>query len=351
MLIFLQKIMYLLCFSPYRICIDLTGALYVKTWYFQKLICFMLTCLSSSYFLLETFQDLYRDKLFTLRTYFVGIIAVINLLQRLLITKFYWLDHNKLLTCLSKVNKIPTNQINIQAVNRFIIVIGSLTFGISMFQIHQFVDLQLKCLPNCLKDTTSGIFISIFVWIFKIIGRVHSNTSVCFGSIYFLSTTYLVWRVSISFKIFLKRTETNIKAAFDIWKDVETRFETLCLVCKGFNELYGHTVSCLVVEIVLYYAIEFEGSFPSGVRRIVASNNQMGFILYLVVTSAFLYFAADINRNVGYLKDWLVLKENRSLVFSSRDLNFIIDQLNCNAVSVKASNVFPVTFGFVASVS
>lgn len=346
---FLQKVMYLLCFSPCQIGVDTNDLLYIKTWYPQKLVCCMLTSLSSSYFFWETFQDLSRDKLkYTLITYFKAILTVINLLQRMLSTKFYWFDQNKFLALLSKVNKIPNNQINLKAVNRFILGIGSLTLGLSLFQIYEFIDLQVKLMIKISENKSCPI--CIIVLILKLLGRIHSNASLCAGSTCFLSTAYLVWHVSLSFKVVLEKTETNSKTAFDIWKDIESRFEVLCTVCKKFNEVYGHMVTCLVVEIVLYYAIEFEGFLASGVKH-AASYIQMGFILYLLVSSMFLYFAADTNRNVGALKDWLVLKENRAVVYNSRDLTLILDQLNTNAVSVKASNVFPVTFGFVASVS
>lgn len=104
------------------------------------------------------------------------------------------------------------------------------------------------------------------------------------------------------------------------------------------------------MEAVLFYAIQLE--------QVVASNfNNIGlisvvdFILYAIITISFISLAIDINQKVGTLKDWLLVAKNRRLIQPPLDISIMLDQLNYNAVGIKASNAFPITYGLAASVS
>ncbi len=174
----------------------------------------------------------------------------------------------------------------------------------------------------------------------------------CFSGIFMTIAMHKIWIIAKSFAYYLKYTSAAIssKRISFSYTEIELRFNFIRELCRDFNNLYGHLITTVIVEAVIYYAIQLEHVVASNIRN-AGIISQLEFIFYVIITISFMCFAVDINQKAGTLKDWLGVPENRRLIQPPCEISLILDQLNYNALGIKASNAFPIIYGLAASVS
>lgn len=163
-----------------------------------------------------------------------------------------------------------------------------------------------------------------------------------FGSIFLLSNVLTLWTVAKTFSGILKMPQTT-------WPDIQDSLNCLRNLANEMNELLGHPLTLYVIASVLYFAIEAEAaSARDGEYSKVPPVVEL--LISFLFTSLFMLLMADVNYQVGGLKTWLINGSIGKSMEPIPNITLVLDLINNSGVALKASNIFPITYGFTATV-
>lgn len=214
------------------------------------------------------------------------------------------------------------------------------------------------------KESHSVFYIkhdnSLLIWI-TFVGMIRFRISSTFYDLFLLMAVLTMWLPTRSFSQYLvlkntRHSDNDIQlASLRSWEQIKRYLNFLRELSTLINNLFGSHMTLFLVHSILEYAISFNvvlikggggGSGGSGSYDLAAS---ICFIYFLGTTCAILLFSADVCHQMEKLKEWLAPEENR-IQLTTQNLVIILNDLDNHVISIKGSNIFPVTYALVASV-
>lgn len=179
------------------------------------------------------------------------------------------------------------------------------------------------------------------------VARVHSNLISCCGYMLQLLIVYALHKVA---KRFSETVGISKQIGVRIsWNQIDSQLTSIRNLADKINDLISSMTTCFVILLVLYFAVETEKEMSNDEQSDWISALEL--TLFMVFGVLLLILMADVSNKMGQIKNWFLVSENRNQVQPPCHLAVILHQLEFNGVAVKASNVFPITFGVAASVS
>lgn len=187
-----------------------------------------------------------------------------------------------------------------------------------------------------------------------------------------LAITMALWSCSRSFAIHVKHTTQQLKRCraqgyllpeefHARWIDIDKHYRALQELFSLANETFGPLYLMFVIVDILFYSTNFNHAF---VRTWSGDWSAAVKVLILFVFTAVIFnYAANIATQIEQLNEFLCLTKPSVLsqdkfISSGKQCSISSDhflmyaiELNGNAVSIKAGNVFPITYSLVANVS
>lgn len=125
-------------------------------------------------------------------------------------------------------------------------------------------------------------------------------------------------------------------------------FSSLRSLSSAFNQAIGRLITFFLLEVVFFYSVELDELFGG-----MSWSEIVNFVVWGVNACAILYFCAESSHLMQTLLDWLRNSENTKDIRDITNVvecHLVIHELSTNKVSIKGSNVYPVTYNLVASV-
>ncbi len=183
---------------------------------------------------------------------------------------------------------------------------------------------------------------TLLTWL-TIVGMIRFRILSTIYDLFLLMAVMTLWLPARSFSQYLNSTVVT-------WETIKTHLKFLRELSTLMNNLFGGHMTMFSVHSILEYAISFNVVLFKGGRS--ASYDVAAticFIYFLGTTCAILLFSADVCHQMEKLKEWLASEENR-MQLCTQTLVMTLNDLDSHVISVKGSNIFPVTFALVASV-
>lgn len=348
------EVKFYLLVVPFRIKINQISGNILEQWKPHQIICGLLTLISLCTFL----EDIYQATIFTstndsskLEKIFEMIYKVAYSIRKIMAVKILWFEQKTIMAMYNHLDELSP------LLTKNTWLIGHR--GISLFLGFGNVLLSLSYMWNKRYDSIKRFADAIaFDMKFaleslRILGIVHGQLIYSLSSVLLFSNVMIAWTTSRSFADLLKNHSNKLDkkpGRLFFWREIESHLNGLRRLTDLVNKLISHSVTLNTVEVVLYYAI--------GIQLVISGdkiyNGQIAVLqlfFYFSLSCMAYIMAAEVARNVGILKEWLYEPENRALVMPPWDTTLIWCQLEANSVAtLNASNVFPVTYGFISSV-
>lgn len=182
----------------------------------------------------------------------------------------------------------------------------------------------------------------------KFVALIFNDLLACHGIILLLLLITTLWLATQSFVVQLRLCSSD-SSIFGCCRNLDFQFQDLVKLSTKINKLIGHYLTCFIIETVLFLSINLEGVLAHDSTH-HDWNSLLSVTIYFVVIVSIFLLAANISQKIAYFKSWLHVKKNRELFEKISDVHIILSQIDSHAVSIKASNVFPVTYGLLANV-
>ncbi len=348
---------YWLLISPFKFRVPLSYPVITERCIFQALFCAVLATLGCFYSLHKIYLQFLTGKgLHDIFRIFKLAHEGSTIIRRLLMVKFFWLDQNKVkifMNCLMNTPRGLTNtKVYLANLNvcRFFLVIHFSTVFIAVC--NQNFDV-VECVFICVTQRTSNCN---FVKAASIVPLVYCYLILATADMFLFVLVFVMWAFSSSFKKYLRHhngADLNSKKTNGgfAWGEIKNQLKFLRNISDQMNNLFGHWATCCMIEPVLFYAIHIE-ELIAGDEKYKEFTYVVHFIIYFGLTWVTFGLSAEIPRNIGNLKGWLFENENRIQVLSSCQIGLLWHQLESNFFGcIKASNVYPVTYGYIGAVS
>lgn len=152
-----------------------------------------------------------------------------------------------------------------------------------------------------------------------------------------------------------------------MWAKIEASYGSLLQIANSVNKSFGITLAICIINDVLYYSTNFHQVFiiqPQHDWHTALRN-----ALFFCNTCVLLMFAANIERQMNCVYEFLdfsvtskmekgsawtttnKINGKGSAYFSPEEYLLYVNYFSRNRVTVKAANIFPVTYSLIATVS
>ncbi|CAL8072528.1 unnamed protein product [Orchesella dallaii] len=127
------------------------------------------------------------------------------------------------------------------------------------------------------------------------------------------------------------------------WTNVYQQFDAIRILSHLINISGCHIVSSYLLEASLSYSVNLDGILLT--KDAFRRANQM---FYYACTASILFFSADICRKLESLKLWLSEEGNR-IKIPEDEFNMVLHEMMAKDIGIKGSNVFTITYSFLAT--
>lgn len=314
--------------------------------------CGILTIISFLHIFYEFYTVLGTSKFSSVQSYFEIILQTVFTLARLVTIKILWIDCSNLsavfngLVCLPEELNMSRNKISYPPVAYILCFLFLFSSAYFRFEIEG------ELFKNATNLFVCGLPAITFDSIFKLvlfIGAIHSQLLASFGNMFVFNVILTFNMVSYSFSMCLNRSLSIAKLMHLI--------RVIRILSDNINKCICHIVTCLIIQFVVYYALTIDGMQstnkpkklnPSHLLR--CSQELPSLLFYFTLFASIFLLAAQIPQNCGKVKTW-VLEMSDDGSINKETATFVLFQAENNLIGcIKASNVYPVTYGVVSSV-
>lgn len=130
------------------------------------------------------------------------------------------------------------------------------------------------------------------------------------------------------------------------WLTIRQNYEALRKMSVVISENLGTLITVFLLEFVFYFAVGFDEMFDFTNSDWSLIGNML---FWFIESCGILYFAADACHKVSVVTDWFRVMEQAKYI-PNFEFYLIMNEVQSNSVAIKGSNVYPITYSFVASV-
>ncbi len=279
--------------------------------------------------------------------------SVFLTIRRILTIKFLWIDSQKIISLLNQLHKLPSNMANSKSFMVRPSVLNLLGVANLVLSLISFFGKRQLFLCGIWLKFTNGSVESLLQDVVLAIILLHGHYFFLATCAYPFCIIILMCALSKSFKTFIKESMflcTEQQHRLELWSEIERQLNELRVVANLINNAVGNIISCFACEMILHYAVNMEQVFAGDHDH--STPLTVAFFFYFALTCINFLMAADVANNIGYLKEWLLVKENRAVVHPPWDLGILWAQLESNSVgTIKMSGIYPITYPFLGTVS
>lgn len=386
---------YLLFLSPTRFTCDKQGVFHMNKWWLQKIICLIFAILDIIWTLNHIYVSIPTSSNSSDPSkYFQCCLSVLSAAYKFVCLRFFWFRQPILLSILNYISQqgaLLTSNVSMATRNHFI----SRKLTVSIICFFYFALLFCNIFSEGRAHSSDESFWSLhrfcksiaanspfplplllphgdkFLTVFTSIGYLHLRILSAYCDLLLLMVVMTMWTCSRAFALYLQQTTTEaylqgsqtifttklrirpkLHSLNETWLKIQANLEFLRKMSASMNKLFGQNVTLFLSESVLYYSIGFNDVFVEA----AAEHNgrdwgvMIRFLVFFGSTCAIMITAADVTYQMDSLKEWLSVEENRMQV-ELHHLQVLLNQVDTHLVSVKGSNIFPITYGVIANVS
>lgn len=312
-----------------------------KSWFFtglHKSLCVLLSLGSCCWFFYSCSKMIIISPTNPM-SYFDSFCVFLLLVQRALLLKLIWFNPDKIVSIFSTLQRvpaslcIPVSYLTKLKYSSFVACTHLIMFVSETWFVFKTLDIKymksILSLIACAHDSLFNAFTCTCIPLFATSLR---NSVIAFTK--YLDST---------------RQLRKIHGSANVWLEIEKQLHFLETLCDRINDMLGHlyTVFILVSVLFLSSAIHLVATTATQATKFGTTLESL-FLLIAICMN--LYISADIPFKMETLKKWLAKKENHELISSQRELMILLNQLDSNFISLKASGYFSLTFGLVATV-
>lgn len=312
----------------------------------RKILVFTLTIPSTVWFLYDVYR-LVPKNTHSPVSYFNYLLQTTFVVQRCLMIKLIWWDYKRIQEVSTELQKIPISLQAVISISNFW-KIFLITWTCIFYAISAVGEVYREYNQICNESLK-------FLVVLRLIACCHSILTQCFGTVVMMSSICMLRLCVKTFQNYLAESQSikETKREIYLWRDIRAQINWLKCVTKRVNNLVGYLLSVYVMANVLYFAIGMDRVVLSTKTNPTDTNyiRAVQFVLYMVTSLIFFYICPDVVLQMGSFREWLTVPENMNLVESPKELAMMVSELDSSFISVKANGQFPLTPGFVASVS
>lgn len=349
-----QNVAYYLLLSPYKLKTTLTSTILFERNITQQLACGIFTTLGFVYSLYSVYLEYFRGEgLHNMFRLFQFVRTIAEILRRIIIIKILWLDQKHIVALLNFLRNVPktlTNTSILLANSNVAKVLASIHYAIFIVPMLNKNLKTIQVTTSCIINKNISCVLTNGI---KVLSDLYAEVILSTSDMFLFVFLMLLWSLSRAFTNFLAKQReiskvTREKLLARFWNEIENQLCALKKTSDLVNSLVGHLMSCFMIGPTLHHAVAIE-ELLAGDPKYKNGTFIVIFLLYFTLTWIVFAISAEIPRNIGHLKEWLfengkgVPKLEACLLWNQLESNFF--------ACIRACNVFPITYGFIGSVS
>lgn len=148
------------------------------------------------------------------------------------------------------------------------------------------------------------------------------------------------------------------------WIKIDREYKCLLKLADKINEAIGLNVTCFLVIQILDLSTTFHDAFLLESVILVQWNKILRLVFYSFFAFTIVYFSVDVAKHMRVMKEWLTFPVYSNSLKTGQKWNhnaaircipadriqLYLYDLETHAISIKASNIFPLTYSSLANV-